>query len=133
LSDRAEDIEAMMSVKVMEAEDLRKNFMQTAEAMVRTGMKQDDIMNRRAVTGRKDMKEMAEDVRKSYMRATEAVVKDMKGGGQRLYQQEAMGRTGMERTEATTDAMMSMKAKEEEVVLTKVLEAEDDRKSAANE
>jgi len=94
LSDRAEDIEAMMSMKVMEAEDLRKNFMQTAEAMVRTGMKQDDIMNRRAVTGRKDMKEMAEDVRKSFMRATEAVVKDMKGGGQRLYQQEGYGEDG---------------------------------------
>ncbi len=44
-----------------------------------------------------------------------------------------MGRTGMERAEDTTDAMMSMKAKEEEVVLAKVLEAEDDRKTAANE
>jgi hypothetical protein len=44
-----------------------------------------------------------------------------------------MRRKGMERAEDTTDAMMSMKAKEEEVMLTKVMEAEDDRKSAANE
>jgi hypothetical protein len=133
LSDKAEVIEAMMSMKVMEAEDLRENFMQTAEAMVRKGMKQDDIMNRRAVTWRKDRKEMAEDVRKSFMRATEAVVKDMKGGGKGCIDKRAMGRKGMERAEDTTVAMMSMKAKEEEVMLTKVMEAEDDRKNAANE
>jgi hypothetical protein len=44
-----------------------------------------------------------------------------------------MGRKGIERAEYTTDAMMSMKAKEEEVMLMKVVEAEDNRMSAANE
>ncbi len=92
-----------MSMKIMQAEDLRKNFMQTAEAMVRKGVKQDDIMNRRPVTGRKDMKEMAEDVRKSFMRAIEAVVKDMEGGGKGCIHKRAMGRKGMERAEDTTD------------------------------
>ncbi len=94
MKERAEDSETVMSTEVMEAEDHRKSFMQTAEAMVRKGMEQEDNMNRRAAIGRKDMKELAKDVRKSFMRATEAVVKDMKGGGQRLYQQEGYGEDG---------------------------------------
>jgi hypothetical protein len=55
------------------------------------------------------------------------------GRGKGCVNKRAMRRKGMERAEDTTDAMMSMKAKEEEVMLTKVMEAEDDRKSAANE
>ncbi len=55
-----------MIMKVMVAEDLRKSSMQTA------GYGEEGYearRYRRAVTGRKDMKEMAEDVRKSFMRA----------------------------------------------------------------
>jgi hypothetical protein len=129
MKERAEDSEAVMNMEVMEAGDHRKSFMQTAEAMVRKGMEQEDNMNRRAAIGRKDMKEMAKDVRKSFMRATEAVVKDMKGGDEGCINKRAMGSKGMERAEDTTNAMMSMKAKEEEVMLMKVMEAEDSRKS----
>jgi hypothetical protein len=57
----------------------------------------------------------------------------MKGGGKGYINKRAMGRKGIERAEYTTDAMMSMKAKEEEVMLMKVVEAEDNRMSAANE
>jgi len=131
MKERAEDSEAVMSMEVMEAEDHRKSFMQTAESMVRKGMEQEDNMNRRAAIGRKDMKEMAKDVGKSFMRAAEAVVKDMKGGDKGCINKRAMGRKGMgmEKAEDTTNAMMSMKAKEEEVMLMKVMEAEDSRKS----
>jgi hypothetical protein len=129
MKERAEDSEAVMSTEVMEAEDHRKSFMQTAEAMVRKGMEQEDNMNRRAAIGRKDMKEMAKDVRKSFMRAAEAMVKDMKGGDEGCINKRAMGRKGMERAEDTTNAMMSMKTREEEVMLMKVMEAEDSRKS----
>ncbi len=48
-----------MSMKVMEVENLRKNFMQIVKAMVRKGMEQDNNMNRKAATSqRNDVKEI---------------------------------------------------------------------------
>ncbi len=56
LLDRVEDTNAMMNMKVMEVKDLRNSFMQTAEAIARKGMEQEDNMNKRATIGRrKDM------------------------------------------------------------------------------
>lgn len=66
---KAEDFDAMMNMKVMEADDFRKHFMQTIEAMVKKGMEQDNSLNKRAATRRMDMKEMVEDIRKSFMKA----------------------------------------------------------------
>jgi hypothetical protein len=70
LSNRAKNFDAMMNMKVMEAEDFRKHFMQTIEAMVKKGMEQDNSMNKKVAIRKKDKKEMVQDVRKSFMRAT---------------------------------------------------------------
>jgi len=58
LSNREKYINAMTSMKVMEAKDLRKRFMQTIKAMVKKGMLQNNNMKKRLVIRRKDMKEI---------------------------------------------------------------------------
>jgi hypothetical protein len=58
LSNREKYINAMTSMKVMEAKYLRKRFMQTIKAMVKKGMLQNNNMKKRLVIRRKDMKEI---------------------------------------------------------------------------
>ncbi len=54
LLNREKDIDAMMSMKVMEAKDLRKCFMQIVEAVVKKGMEQNNNMNKRLAIRKKD-------------------------------------------------------------------------------
>jgi hypothetical protein len=56
------------------------------------------------------------------------MVKDMKGGGKGCIDKRAMGRKGMERAKYTIDTMMHIEAKEEEVMLMKVMEGKDNSK-----
>jgi hypothetical protein len=48
LSNRIEDFDAMMNMKVMEVEDFKKHFMQTIETIVKKGMEQNYCMNMRS-------------------------------------------------------------------------------------
>jgi hypothetical protein len=49
-----------------------------------------------------------------------------------LYQQEGYGEEGMESTKDTTDAMMRMKAKEEEVTMMKVMKGKENYKECCS-